>query len=336
METMQRFRLRLSFSSTVLAMLVVAVLGLSCQSATAQATYPSHNIDLVIAFGAGGIADLSGRIFADELSKVLNVMVVPSNKPGATGTLGAVNVLKSKKDGYTLLFNSVSGMVFAPHLLPNVPYETLRDFVPITLACLSPIFIGVKSDSPIKTLEVLIDSAKKNPDKLTYGTVGPGSDVHLVVEQLQEAAGIKMTQVPFKSGAETYTAVLGGHVDVGSLVISSTASQLRAKSIKGLAMSGEKRLQSFPDIPTFAEKGFRQHFFANWTGFFAPAGTPQPILTTLIEASEKVLTSKSYIKRIEDMGTEVQFLKPADFKKLIEEDDRAAGALIQKLGIKEK
>jgi len=323
------------FRYSLLALVGFISLGLSSQIGYAQGKYPSRNIDLIIGFGAGGTADLSGRIFADELSKVLNVMVVPSNKPGATGTLGAVYVLKSKKDGYNLLFNSVSGMVFAPHLLPDIPFDTLRDFVPITLASVSPVFLGVKSDSPIKSLDMLIDYAKKNPGKLTYGTVGPGSDVHLVVEQLQEAAGIKMTQVPFKSGAETITAVLGGHIDVGSLLITTSVPHLKARSLTGIVMSG-KKLQAFPEIPTFAEKGFRQHFFTNWTGFFVPVGTPQPIVNTLIEASEKTLKSKSFISRIEELGTQAEFFTPAEFKNLIEEDNKAAAALIEKLGLKEK
>ena len=141
----------------------------------AQEKYPSRNIDLIIAFGTGGTTDLNGRIFADELSKVLNVTVVPSNKPGATGGVGAVYVLKSKKDGYTLLFNTISGMVLAHHLLPDIPFDTLRDFIPICMVAVSPCLLVAKSDSAIKSFEDLLDYAKKIPGNSLMDTWARGA-----------------------------------------------------------------------------------------------------------------------------------------------------------------
>lgn len=201
----------------------------------AQEKYPARNIELIIPWGAGGIADVTGRIFADELSKVLKVAVTPVNKPGATGTLGGTFVMGAKKDGYTLMANTISGMTLARLTLPDVTYDTIKDFTHISTIASSPTIVFVKADSPLKTFEDLLNEAKKNPEKLTYGTAGIGSDNHFNIEHLQTVAKIKMTHVPYKSGGESLTAALGGHVDMGVSLVGTVSSQLRAGTIRGLS-----------------------------------------------------------------------------------------------------
>jgi len=291
---------------------------------SAQEKYPSRNIELYIVFVPGGTTDALARIFADELSKVLNVPITPINKPGASGTVGAAFVAQAKKDGYTLLGASGSAMALAPQMLPNVPFNTLRDFIPITIIGTSPNIIYVKNDSPLKSFEDLLDYAKKNPDKLTYGTAGTGSDCHFFMEQMQIYANIKVSHVPFKGGGEVLPAVLGGHVDFGVSLMASVASQLKAGAARGLVISDDKRNPVFKDVPATYEKGYRQHFINHWTALFAPAGVSQTILDVLIPAASKAVRSENLVKRVEGLGCGVKYLTQNEFRNFIAEEEKIA------------
>ncbi len=297
----------------------------------AEDKYPERNIELNIPWGAGGIADVTGRIFADELSKILKVAVTPVNKPGATGTLGAAMVAGARKDGYTLMVNTISGMTLSHFTLPDVPYDTLKDFTPISTIAVSPNIIVVKADSPLKSFEDLIKEAARNPEKLTYATAGVGSECHFNMEQLQAAANIKLTHIPYKSGGEALTATLGGHADFGVSVVGSVASQLKAGTIRGLVISGNKRISAFPAIPTFAEKGYPQHFFGNWAGFFAPAGIPRSVLDVLSSATEKTTKSSEFKSRVEKIGSEPLYMSPTDFRTFLGNDRKTAEVLAKKI-----
>ncbi len=301
--------------------------------ARAQEKYPSRNIEVVIPWAPGGSADVFGRIFAEELAKVLKVAVTSTNKPGATGTSGAVGVAGAKKDGHTLMVNTISAMILAKFTLPDVPFDTLKDFAAITNIAVSPSIIFVKADSPLKTLEDLISAAKKKPGDLTFATAGVGSDNHFNTEQFMLLSKIKCTHVPYKSGGEAITAVLGGHQDFGTSVVASVASQLKAGTLRGLVHSGSKRLDSFPDIPTYAEKGYTQYFFSNWAGLFAPAGVSRQVVDTLSRASEKAINSKDFITRMEKMGAQPAYMTPGEFKTYLENGLKAAEALAKQAGI---
>lgn len=309
-------------------------MSLDAQMVYAQEKYPTRNIELIIPWTAGGIADVAGRIFGDELSKVLKVPVTPVNKPGATGTLGATFVTGARKDGYTLLVNTISAMVLARFTLPDVPFDTLKDFAQISTISISPSIILVKADSPLKTFEDLINEARKSPGKLTYATAGVGSDNHFNMEHLQTVAKIKMTHVPYKSGGEALTALLGGHVDFAVSVVGTVASQLRAKTIRGVIISGNKRVGAFPDIPTYVEKGYPQHFFSNWVGFFAPAGVPRSVIDTVVSATEKTMKSQEYHSKLDKLGMDPIFMSPSEFRDYLEKDIKTAETLAKQIGIK--
>lgn len=320
---------------------VVAIALLICTSLTwtvkdsyAQAKYPSRNIDLIIAFAPGGTTDVAGRIFADELSKLLNVNIVPINKPGATGTIAGAFTLNARKDGYTLMLNSGSGMVLSHFVLPDVPFDTLRDFIPIRYVIVSPTLVAVKADSPLKSFEDLISYARKNPAKLTYGSAGTGSDTHLVMEQLQDIANVKLSHVPLKGGGQTIPSVLGGHVDFGSTLVSTAAPHLRAGTLRGLVLAHQKRLPVFPNIPTYGEKAYPQVFIKYWGALFAAAGTPKAVLDVLESASDKVLKSENYKERIEKLGGSVDYSGPAEMKKAIQEEQKPTASLVERLGLK--
>jgi tripartite-type tricarboxylate transporter receptor subunit TctC len=290
----------------------------------AQEKYPTRNIDLIIPFNPGASTDTASRMFANELTNVLNVPIVPVNKDGASGTIGTSFVAQSKKDGYTLLMGVGSSLTLAPNILPNIPYEVLRDFVPIGIVSTTPMAIYVKQDSPLKSFEDLINMARKNPDTLSYGDPGSGTDANFFVEQLQMIAKVKFTHLPFKGGSAVMTAVMGGHVDFGVSSFAGAVNNFRAGTLRCLVIGQDKRINGYPDIPTITEKGYKGYFIKFWVGLFAPSGVPQNVVNTLFSAYDKIAQSKTFTKKIEDTGSEIRNLGLEGFKKFIVEEKKIA------------
>jgi tripartite-type tricarboxylate transporter receptor subunit TctC len=302
----------------------------------AQERYPTSQIELVIPWAAGGFADIAGRIFADELSKVLKVPVVPVNKAGASGTVGSAYLVKAKKDGYSLMVTTLSSIVLAPLMLEGIPYDTEKDLISICKIIDAPSGPFVRMNSPFMKIEDVIENARKNPGKVSYGTAGTGSDSHFNIEILQDAAKIKLKHVPFKGGGELPPAVLGGHVDFASTVVTSLLPLHKAKEIRILAMTGKKRIASAPEIPTYFERGYTQNYLSNWVGIFAPAGIPKSVFDELISASGKVTKSGDFISRVEKTASVVDYLGPVEFKKQVERDVETAADIVKKLGLSPK
>jgi tripartite-type tricarboxylate transporter receptor subunit TctC len=298
-----------------------------------QDRYPSRAVEIVIPWAAGGSTDVSGRIFANELTKILKVPITSSNRVGASGTVGATYVHKARKDGYTLLGGSL-GWLLSSVTLEGVVYDPLKDFIPVTKISNAPHGIFVKSDSPIKTLEDFVDRAKKNPGVLSCGHAGTASDGHFNIEIFQRAAAIQLKVVPFKGNAEIPPVILGGHVDVGIGIASSWMNLVKAGNLRILGITGDNRLKDLPEVPTFKEKGFKQTFLINWVGLFPPAGVPQAVVDTLAQASEKVVKSKEFIEAIEKTGSSAEFLTPEQYKKVLEDEKVVAEKIALELGLK--
>jgi len=302
-----------------------------------QDKYPTKGVELVIPWGPGGLSDVSGRIFAHELSKLLNVTFTPVNKPGGSGFVGANYVAHHAKiDGYSLLANTQGSMIMAALTLPDPPFDVLRDFVPICIFTFSPSILFVRKDSPLKTLEDLVAEAKKNPGKLKYATAGVGITEHLNVIQLENGAKIRVTNIPYKSGGEVVTSTMGGHSDFGSIGLVAVGNQVAAGEVRGLAFSNKKRVPVLPDVPTLLEKFPSEFFFINWAGLFAPKGVAPSVVDVLVRASEKVMKSQEFITRIEKTGASVEYLSPEDTRKLIENEKKVAEKIIKDKGLSQK
>jgi tripartite-type tricarboxylate transporter receptor subunit TctC len=311
----------------LLALMLAAVTPLMAQG------YPTRGIELVIPWPPGGATDITCRIYANELSKILKVPVTPVNKSGASGTIGATYVHKSKKDGYTL-FSGTLGWLLSSITFKDVLYDPQKDFIPITKVAESPHWIVVKNDSPIKSLEQLIDMAKKNPMTLSVGTSGTSSDGHFNIEILQKAAGMHIKHVPFTGGSELPPAILGGHIDAAIGIASSWLQFVKAGNIRVLATTGNSRMKELPGVLTLNEKGFKENFLVNWSGIMVSTGTPENVVSTLARASEKVIKDKAYAERVENTGSVVEFMTPADFTKMIASDRKVTELIANELGLK--
>jgi tripartite-type tricarboxylate transporter receptor subunit TctC len=319
-----------TFNALVTLIGLLAVLGVT--SAHAQEKYPSRAIELVIPWGPGGVSDLIGRILAAELSKTLEVPVTPLNKPGASGTIGGAYVAAARKDGHTVMVGSLGWLVGS--LLLDARYDPLTDFVPVMRISATPQSLFVKSDSPVKSLEDLVDRARRDPNRISIGTGGVASDSNFALQIFQRASGIQLHVVPFKTGADTPTAVLGGHVDVGIGVLSAPINLVRAGSLRVLAISGPERIAELPEVPTFSERGFTQTYLDNWNGLVVPAGVPQQVVDTLTVAAAKAMKSRDVIAGIQKNSSVVDAESGAQFRARLQNERKIIESMAAELNLK--
>jgi tripartite-type tricarboxylate transporter receptor subunit TctC len=254
--------------------LVLALLALACAWSTAVADepYPSRPITLVAPFPPGGVADLTARPVAAAMEKALKNPVGVVNKVGAAGAVGMQYVATSKPDGYTLLLalSSISIIPEADKLFGRPPAFTIDQFAPIALISADPTILVVRSESPWKTAREFIDDAKKRPGQISYSSSGIYGTLHMAMELLSQAAGIKLRHVPHAGAGPALTAILGGHVDALASGPAVVIPHIKAGKLRALAGWGSQRVAALPDVPTFAELGYPEAEFYIWAGVFAP------------------------------------------------------------------
>jgi tripartite-type tricarboxylate transporter receptor subunit TctC len=287
--------------------------------AMSQAKYPSRTITLVVPFPAGGTVDVAGRAIGERLSKVLNQTIIIDNKGGAGGAIGSTFVAKAKPDGYTLVVTSQSSHVANPAVTPNLPYDAVNDFSPITLIERLPNIMLINPSLPVKNMAEFVAYAKANPGKLNYASSGSGSMLHLNMELLKSKYGIFMTHIPYRVAGNTLTDLMSGQVQaLFTNVQASNVGFVNQGRLRALAVAAPARSHLLPDVPTFAELKQPELNITSWTGLAAPAGTPEPIIQQLYEAMRTVLgeadTKEAWFKR----GSIVpEALRPAEYKKEI-------------------
>jgi tripartite-type tricarboxylate transporter receptor subunit TctC len=295
-------------------------------------TYPNRPIQLIIPIPAGGGGDVSGRLLAEEMIKLLGQQIVVVNKPGASDSLGTDQLAKSKKDGYTLGYCSSAAMVFARVTSPEiVPYDPIKDFEPLGGHTFFPLSVSVQASSPWKTFNELIDYAKKNPGKLRVSTAGVGSTANFDVEITQALTGAEFTHVPFKGGEAVVTALLGGHVELSYDIVAKHVPHVESGKMRMLLVT--RKVPFLPNIPTITELGYKRDLLTGWYGIFAPAGIPENVKKTLTTAVEKAVKQPEIKAKIEKMGYVVEYKTPEEQKKLIVNDYEAAKAIAVKLGL---
>jgi len=301
--------------------------------ASAQDTYPSRPITLVVPFPPGGVADIVGRPFADALSRELKTPVVIENKPGAGGGIGMGAVAKAKPDGYTLLLalSSISILPEADKVLGRTPLYQLDQFTPIARLTADPTVLAVRADSPWKTLQDFVADARKRPGAITYGSSGNYGTMHMPMEMFAQTAALKLLHVPFTGGGPAVIALLGGQVDALSTGPSTVLQHVKAGKIRILASWGERRLASLPDVATLSESGYDAVFF-QWSALFAPAGTPEPIVTRLRDAARIAAADPRFVSTLATVETPVQYLDAPELRRFWDADARKLAEAVQRVG----
>lgn len=315
---------------------ICALVYLVSPAGTQAKGYPDRPVELVIPMAPGGGADVSARMFSDELGKALKVPIIVVNRAGGSGVQASLYVARGRKDGYTLFLGSGTSLIVMPIINKEATYDPLKDFIPIAQFVSVPSAFVVRSDSPFRTLNDLIEYARANPGKLKNGAGGLGTESYFNLALLCAKEKIKITTIPFKSGGEALPALLGGHVDMASNTITTVGPQIKAGKLRGLAITSDKRVPDFPDIPTTAEAGMPDINFRTWFGLFAPAGTPQSVINVLVPAAAKVFKNPEILQRAVRAGFVADYKAQAEFRTFIKNRQETAGKVAQEAGLSKK
>ena len=317
-----------------LARTAFACLMLCAGAATfAQEPFPVRPITMIVPFPPGGVADLTGRPTAIAMEKLLGQKIIVENKSGAGGGIGMAQVAKSKPDGYTIMMalSSISVIPEADKLLGRAPMYTLDQLTPIALVSADPTILVVRAESPWKSVREFVDDAKKRPGAITYSSSGIYGTLHVAMAMLADAAGIELHHVPYTGAGPAINALLGGHVDALSTGPGTVIQQIKAGKLRALASWGDKRLEALPDLPTLKELGYNAEFMI-WSGLFAPAGTPQPVLLALRRAAKEAVNDPQFKTAMAAIETPVYYLDAPEFQKFWDRDAERLARVVQKIG----
>ena len=323
---------RIVFSSIVLV--ICAVLsGLVPGISQAQEAYPSKPIQIIVPFPPGGVSDLIARPFAFSLEKALKQPVVVVNKTGAAGNVGIQSVAVAKPDGYTLLV-ALSTMSVTPEvdsLLNRPPTYKLEDFAPIALLSSDPSVFVVGKNAPWKTIQEFVVDAKRRPNQIKYSTGGVYAIMHLATELFAKAADIKLVHIPTAGGGPARSALLGGHVECSMPGPNHVYPYVKSGDLRALAVTGNKRLEAFPDVPTLIESGYDVEYYI-WTGFFAPKGIPPSVLKVLREGTREAVNSAEFKKGMNNIQSPITYLDADEFRNFWERDTKRLNEIVRLIG----
>jgi tripartite-type tricarboxylate transporter receptor subunit TctC len=300
--------------------------GAAAQGPDAVRNYPTKPIRIVVGYTPGGGTDVLARLAAKELTERLGQPVIVENKPGAAAIMATAQVARAEPDGYTLLMSPSGPLTMQPLLKANTPYQTLKDFVPVSMMGLLPFMIGIDAASPFKNLGELVQYAKANPGKLSYASSGP--TFQLVGELLKLRTGTDFLMVPYKSSSESANAVLSRQVTLAIADVPPMSGLLQAGRLRALAYTHSKRSASFPSVPTIAEAGYPGLEVYTWVGLLAPAGTPPAIVKKLEAEMIRIANLPSVRERFLSLGVEPGGTSSEQFAKAIkDETERWAGVI---------
>jgi tripartite-type tricarboxylate transporter receptor subunit TctC len=302
-------------------------------AALAQANYPAKPIRFIVPFPPGGGTDILSRLVTSKLTERLGWQIVVDNKPGAGGNIGLDAAAKAPADGYTLVMGQTSNLAINPTLYTKLPYDSLKDFAPITLVSSVPVTITVASKSQYTSLPSLVKAAKAKPDQLVFASPGNGTVAHLTGEMFQHAAGVKFIHVPYKGAAQAIPDLIGGRVTFFMASIETAMPQVKGGNIRALAVSSLKRSPSLPDVPTIAESGYPNFESSTWFGVLAPAGTPAAIVTRLNQEISQVLQLADVREKMVDGGGDIK-TGPAAFTALLKTEIPKWSRIVKQSGAK--
>ena len=281
--------------------------------------YPAHTIKIIVGFGPGGVADLTARIVAQKLAANMGTSVIVENMPSAGGIIAATTAAKAPADGYTLYVVSNQNAV-SPALWKSLPYDPVTDFSMISTIGFFDLAMVTDSSSPLKNMSDVYNAARHDAAHFNIGTIGIGSTQYLSAELFKSLAKLSVPTIPFKGTGDVIAAVKSGTVQVAFETLPAVLAQIKAGSLRGLAVTSEKRLASLPQVPTLAESGLPSYRSSSWNGLAAPAKTPPAIIARLNQEIAKAVASPDTQKRLHDIGIEPKTGTPAAFKALLQSE----------------
>jgi len=312
--------------------LLLALLGVAVACTALAQTFPSRAIRVIVPFPAGGTADSIARIVSQRTSENIGQPIVVENRAGANGIVGTEAVAKSTPDGYTLLM-APSGHAINNSLNANVPYDPVKDFQMLTLIGTVPMVAVVNNDFPVRSIRDLIDTAKAKPGSISYGSGGPGSSNHLAVELFSSMAGVKMLHIPYKGDTPGIADLLGGQIQMIFLNIPSALPLAKSGRVRAIGITSKTRSELLPDVPTIAETvpGYEA---GSWHGFFAPAGTPAPVVATLSTELRRAINTPQVRDKLKADGVNVVASTPEEFTAFVKTEIDKWAQIIRTANVK--
>jgi tripartite-type tricarboxylate transporter receptor subunit TctC len=299
----------------------------------ATAAYPDKPIHILVTVPPGGAADIIARTVGAKLSQLLGVSVIVENRGGASGTIAAGLVARAAPDGYTLLQNSITTQGIGPYLFPKLPYDSFKDFAPISLLATLPEIMTVSADMPIKSVDAFVALAKSKPGQLSFASSGSGSAPHMTGELFKMATGTNLLHVPYKGSGPAAMDVASGRVQAMFDAAPSLMPYVQAGKLRVLAAASEHRNALMPDVPTFAELGYKDMNVLLWYGILAPAGTPTAIIARLNKALGEALAAPDLRQQFAQQGIDATHDTPEEFANFMMDDYLRWGAVIKKANL---
>jgi len=303
---------------SAIALLVALAATALAETASAQ-TYPNRPIRIVVPYAPGGGVSILAQLIGNKMSELMKQPIIIENRPGAGGNLGADLVAKSPPDGYTILLHT-SAMSSASALYSKLPFDPVKDFVPVTMVIATQFVIAGSPKNPATNLKELIAHAKEKPGAYNFGSSGPGSSLHLFAEMFNDATGIKMQHIPYRGDAPMVTALISGDIQLGFLPQANGIANVQSNLIRGLGVTGAKRMEPLPNVPTALEQGIKGLEVGSWNSMFVPAGTPPEIVLTIQQTLAKAIADPQVRERLVSTGQDPVGNPPAEFAAMFKAD----------------
>ncbi|MBM3346926.1 MAG: tripartite tricarboxylate transporter substrate binding protein [Betaproteobacteria bacterium] len=283
---------------------LLALLGALLSASVLAQTFPAKPVRLIVAFGTGGVSDIMGRVLAQKMGETLGQPMVVENRAGAGGMIGTDFVAKAAPDGYVIVLSSPTQMAIVPNLNKSTPYDPVKDFTPIGGVAMTPNILSANVSAPFRNLKELVEYARANPGKLTFGSSGPGSVGHLSGEVLRTSSGAQLTHVPYKSAGAAYPDMISGNISMVFDTLPSAIQHIKSGKAHPIALMASKRAPLLPEVPTFAEAGFPEATLHFWIGLHGPAHIPQPVVQALNDGLKKALAAPDLRDRFTQLGAD--------------------------------
>ena len=321
-------------AAVLFALTIAAAAGAQAPSSTSAQAYPTKPIRMIVPFPPGGGTDILSRLVAVKLTERLGWTIVVDNRPGAAGNIGLDAGAKAQPDGYTIVMGQTSNLAINPSLYAKLPYDSLRDFSPVSVVASSPIAVMVAAKAPYKTLGDIIAAGKAKPGEITFASTGNGTVGHLTGELLQRTAGVKYVHVPYKGSAQALPDLIGGRINFFLASLETAMPQMKAGAIRTVAITSAQRVPAVPDVPTVAESAYPGFETTTWYGILVPKGTPQPIVARLSTEITKLLESPEVKERMTANGGATVKPGAAEFAALIKTDYDKWRRIIREAGVR--